>query len=325
MRTAGLRMAGKAQIPFSLCILMLIMPSAGISQTVAGSITGRVVDSSRLPIAGAQVSLVNEQTRDTRKLSTDAAGDFLFLSVVPAPYTISVEVKGFKRLEKTNLNLTPDERLAVGNLILEIGAVVDTVTVKSEGSVVEVESSDRSAVMTSDQITMLLTRGRDINALLTMIPGGVGSNDEATGASDAQASPNFNGMRNDTNAVLVDGQTGNDMANPRNWSMRTNVDSIGEVKVLLNNYRAEYGRNGGAMVLAVTKNGTPQFHGSAYTYQRNESLNANSYFNNVNGIGRPIWRVGTYGATLGGPITWPGKFNSHRDKLFFFFSGRARQ
>lgn len=76
MRTAALRMAGKAQIPFSLCILMLIMPSAGISQTVAGSITGRVVDSSRLPIAGAQVSLVNEQTRDTRKLSTDAAGDF---------------------------------------------------------------------------------------------------------------------------------------------------------------------------------------------------------------------------------------------------------
>ena len=308
-------------IGFVSCALLLLMAQVAVSQTVPGSVGGRVVDSSRLPIAGAQVSLANEQTRETHTLSTDTAGDFLFLSVLPGPYKVSVEAKGFKRLEKTNLNLTPNERLAIGSLVLEIGAVVESVTVKAEGSIVEVESNDRSAVMTSDQITMLLTRGRDINALLTTIPGGVGSNDEATGGSDSQATPNFNGVRNDTNAVLVDGQTGNDMANPRYWSMRTNMDSIGEVKVLLNNYRAEYGRNGGAMVLAVTKNGTPQFHGSAYTYQRNESLNANSFFNNLNGIARPIWRVGTNGGTIGGPIVWPGKFNKNRNKLFFFFSG----
>ena len=300
-----------------LSIMVLMMPCSGVSQTVPGSIGGRVVDGSRLPIPGSQVKLVNEQTRESRALSTDSTGDFLFLSVLPAPYTIMVEAKGFKRLERKNLNLTPDERLAIGNLVLEIGDVVETVTVKAEGAIVDTESNDRSAIMTSDQMAMLLTRGRDMITLLNTIPGTVGSNVEDL---DNQATPNFNGVRNETNAVQVDGQASNDQANPRYWGMRENMDAIGEVKVLMNNYRAEYGGNGGAIVLAITKNGTSNFHGSGYAYERNESLNANPFFNNQNGLPRPIQRVGTYGATLGGPIPMPGKFNALRSKLFFFFS-----
>jgi hypothetical protein len=293
--------------------------SLAVAQTVPGSIVGQVVDSSHLPIAGAKVILVSEQTGDTRTLTAGSDGGFLFLSVLPGPYSLKAEAQGFKGLEVKNLHLTPDERLSAGTLILEVGALAQAVTVKEEGSPVEVESNERSAVMTADQMSMLLTRGRDMITLLSnTIPGAVGFDD--TGGSDGWPTPNINGVRNETNAILVDGQTSNDQANPRFWGMSVNLDAIGEVKVLLNNYRAEYGRNGGAMILAITKNGTSQFHGSAYTYQRNESLNANSFFNNQNGISRPIWRVGKYGGTIGGPIYWPGKFNSTRTRLFFFLS-----
>src|SRR5207249_518882 len=87
----------------------------------------------------------------------------------------------------------------------------------------------------------------------------------------------------------------------------------------LNNYRAEYGRNGGPVVNIVTKSGSKQYKGSAYWYKRDENLNANDFFNNRNGVAKPIYRFDTVGATLGGPIPVPG-MKSSRDKLFFFYS-----
>ncbi|MGH9330257.1 MAG: hypothetical protein ACRD09_07440, partial [Vicinamibacterales bacterium] len=102
--------------------------------------------------------------------------------------------------------------------------------------------------------------------------------------------------------VTVDGLVGNDLGSPQIFSGTINFDAIGEVKVQLNNYQAEHGRNGGAMVSIVTKSGTRDFKGSAYLYKRHESLNANDFFNNRNGIAKPLYRYTTVGATLGGPV-----------------------
>src|SRR5439155_23985752 len=95
-------------------------------------------------------------------------------------------------------------------------------------------------------------------------------------------------------------------------------DAIGEVKVQLNNYQAENGRNGGAMVNIVTKSGTKAFKGSAYGFKRHESLNANDFFNNRNGLPKPLYRYTTVGATLGGPVPLPK--SAGKDKVFFFYS-----
>jgi hypothetical protein len=98
------------------------------------------------------------------------------------------------------------------------------------------------------------------------------------------------------------------------------MDAIAEVKVLLNNYQAEYGRNAGAFVNIVSKSGTRDFHGSAYWFKRHEQFNANEFFNNRRGQAKPLYRYNTFGGTIGGPVYIPKVFNTERNKLFFFYS-----
>lgn len=98
------------------------------------------------------------------------------------------------------------------------------------------------------------------------------------------------------------------------------MDAIAEVKVLLNNYQAEYGRNAGAFVNIVSKSGTREFHGSGYWFKRHEQFNANDFFNNKRNAAKPLYRYDTFGATLGGPVYIPKVFNASRSKLFFFYS-----
>jgi hypothetical protein len=112
--------------------------------------------------------------------------------------------------------------------------------------------------------------------------------------------------------------------NPRGGGNRfdtpLNMEAVSEVKVLLNNYQAEYGQSGGAIVNITTKSGTRNFHGEGYYYGRNEALNANDTFNNATGLPRPQYRFNTIGYNVGGPVYWPGKINKDKNKLFFFFS-----
>src|SRR5438876_866400 len=142
---------------------------------------------------------------------------------------------------------------------------------------------------------------------------------EAPGNSFGSGTPNINGNRATWNTVTVDGAVGNDLGSPNIFSSTINFDAISEVQVQLNNYRAEYGRNGGPVVNIVTKSGSKQYRGSAYWYKRHEGLNANDFFNNRNGIAKPLYRYDTAGATLGGPVPVPA-INPGNDKLFFFYS-----
>src|ERR1019366_862819 len=107
----------------------------------------------------------------------------------------------------------------------------------------------------------------------------------------------------------------------QNSYLAPGVDAIGEVKVLVSNYSAQYGSRGGGQVVVSVKNGTSQFHGSAFYFYRHESLNANEYFNNAASLQRPLYRYSNEGGTIGGPLLIPGtNFNKSRTRLFFFFS-----
>jgi hypothetical protein len=127
-------------------------------------------------------------------------------------------------------------------------------------------------------------------------------------------------VRPEYNTIAYDGVAANISA-AAFTNVPLNLDAIAEVNVLLGNYQAEYGRNSGAVINVATKSGTSQFRGSAYLYKRDESFNANNFFNNELGVPRPVYRYTDIGYNLGGPIFWPGKFNKDRNKLFFFFSG----
>jgi hypothetical protein len=315
------------QTRWFLAALLPLLFWTGIAgaQTVSGVVTGRVVDPGGLAIPAASLTLTNEATRDTRQATSAESGDFVFPAVLPGRYTVTAQAPGMKRLEKS-LTITASERLSIGDLQLEIGAVSESVTVAAQSTPVQTQSQERSAVLTTEQLQTLSSRGRDFLSLLRVLPGVVNEPPSGLGTADMLGitqGPKISGLRGEFNTFSVDGLFMNDLGTKDTLYNPINLDAIGEVKVLLSNYQAEYGRAGGAIINAVTKSGSRDFHGGAYIYKRHEELNANSFFNNLNGVAKPRYRYTTGGFSLGGPMYIPGKFNKNRDKLFFFFSNET--
>jgi hypothetical protein len=304
-----------------VCAVLVALSACGhaaAAQSVSSSITGTVVDQTRQLVPGATVTLVNEQTADTRASSSNEIGAFVFSAVQPAVYTVRVELAGFASFELRHIVVPANEQVPIGALQLNVGTLTETVTATSTGSFVQTLSSDRSALITSTQIEQVADRGRDVVSLLRVLPGvAYQTPTDSPGANFGSTTPNINGTRATWNTMTVDGVVGNDLGSPQIFSSSINFDAIGEVQVELNNYRAEYGRNGGPVVNIVTKSGTKDYRGSAYWYKRNEALNANDFFNNKNGIPKPIYRFDTVGGTFGGPVPLP---KAGKSKLFFFYS-----
>jgi len=308
------------QLRFAALMLgsVLACSTYAIAQTVSGSITGTAVDPTSLPVAGATVTLTNTDTGVTTSTKTGAAGEFTFAAVLPGRYSVAVEMKGFKKMEKTGLNIIAAERVSAGEFQLPVGDVAEAVTVDASGTPVETTTADRSGLLTSSQIETLMARGRDFLSLLRVMPGVVPSTDsDAIGTRTAY--PNAQGMRISYPTVAIDGVSNNDLGSSQTTPTPINMDAVGEVKVLMNNYQAEYGRTAGVQVLAVTRAGTNEYHGNAYYYKRNEEFNANNFFSNRAGTPIPRYRFNTWGANLGGPAYIPHLI-TQKDKLFFFFS-----
>lgn len=302
-----------------LVLLLFVFGAIGLyAQTSSGMILGRVVDQSGAAIPSADVRLINQQTGEILTTTVNQAGEFIFADVQPGTFTISVQAEGFKELQKKGIALSASDRLSAGTFSLQVGAVSETVVATAETTPVQTNSQERSALLDNKQMSNLLTVGRDPVGMLRLLPGVVGS---GGGSSlGASGTPTVNGVRSEYNSTTVDGVIGNTRG-LNTIEAPPNLDAISEIKVLQSNYQAEYGRSAGSIINMVTKNGTQQFHGVAYYYGRNEALNANSYFNKRNGLERPQYRYHTAGGNLGGPIYWPGKFNSTKNKLFFFVSG----
>ena len=304
--------------PLVFLPVFLLFAGALYGQSSAGTISGRVVDSSGGAVAGAHIRVINEVDQQVRAFDTNGAGDFTFPQLAPGNYILSVEMAGFKKLDKTGLHLSASDSLDVGALRLDIGAVSETVEVKAEGAVVETASGDREALIDSREITDLMARGRDVMAMLQILPGVVNDN---TGSDvlGQFTTPTIDGMRNNYNSLTIDGISGN-TARGSNAQSPINLDAISEVKVFANSYPAEIGPSASGAILIATKSGTQTFHGGVYYYNRNEDYNANDFFNNRQGIPIQRYRYNTVGEDLAGPIYIPGHFNTNKQKLFFFFS-----
>lgn len=289
----------------------------GFAQTTSGTIDGSVADQSGGVIEGAAIKLINQQTGVIVETKSRQKGDFVFAGLQPGIFTVSVTVPGYETLRKLNLALDASQALSAGVLVLHLGKLTDSISVTAETTPLQSSSSERSDVLDEKQIGNLLTEGRDVMALLTTMPGVV-SGGEANTLS-TETTPYINGINSEYNMATIDGVAGN----TRGYAVLDtplNLDAIKEVTVLAANYQAQYGKTSGASINIITKNGTREFHGSTYYYNRNEAFNANSYFDKRNGLARQRYRYNTTGTTLGGPIFWPKKFNSAKNKLFFFVS-----
>jgi hypothetical protein len=303
------------RLVIAVCVLMPAAPL--FAQSSSGTITGRVLDGSGQPVPGATVTLVRTDIREERTLVTPASGDVVFTNLQPGPYSLLVELAGFARLETTNLALSSSERLSVGDLVLKVGGVTETITISSERAPIQTGSSEHGALIDANQITELPTRGRDVFGLMATLPGVVYDGRGNDGIGQANSPAAVSGTRGIFSTANIDGVSGN-VRSGSSLDTTVAMDTVAEVKILLNNYQAEYGKAAAGVINIVTKSGSRDFNGSGYYYLRHEKLNATDFFRNASNLEKDRYRFNTLGATFGGPVYVPGLFGKNRNKLFFF-------
>ena len=299
-------------------LLVATLGTVGLmAQETAGSLAGTIADEQGQVLPGATVTASHERTHAVRTTVSDPRGSFQLPALPPGSYTVRVELQNFRALERKNVVLSGGERLSLGTLRLTIG-LGETIVVEESGTKVNAEETQHAGLITSKQIEQIQTKGRDVTTLMRLAPG-VRYEDtvDSLGESFGTLVPHVSGQRRTWNHITVDGVLGNEIGQTDRMAQQINLDAVGEIKILLNTYRAEYGRTGGAQIQIVSKGGDAQYRGNAYYYGRNEHWNANNFFNNRSNRPRPRYRFNTFGFNLGGPI--PG-LNKDEKKLFFFYS-----
>jgi outer membrane receptor protein involved in Fe transport len=302
---------------FTLCML-LAMQVAASAQEATGKIIGTIADQQGAVIPGAKVTATNTATQITRETTTDADGYFEITSLPIGTYQVTAEQSGFKKA-------TAEQKLQINqslrfDLKLEAGSVNETVDVSSGVATVETANPTIAQSVTDRPIVNLPLNGRNVLQLALTLPGVTEKNPDAT----TQAGTfNIGGGRSDSVTYLLDGGNNNNLLS-NGVVYNPNPDAVAEFRILTSNYTAEYGRNGGGIVSVVTKSGGNEFHGSLFEFLRNDKLNANSFFNNRNGLPREILKRNQFGGTVGGPITIPRLVNG-RDRFFFFVAYQGQR
>jgi hypothetical protein len=299
-------------------LLVSGVPAAAQS---AGSITGTVKDSSGAILPGATVTVSSPAIGVTQTATSDTRGVFVALQLPPGTYTLSVEMQGFKRVEKANIIVPTASKVNVGDLLLEVGSLSEMVSVEADVGRLQIqsESAERSDLVTNKQLRDLALNGRNITDLFKTIPGVVaGSTITSSTVQNVVGQFNINGTRANQHEYTVDGVTNLNLGNNTGALVSINPDALQEVKILTSNYQAEYGRAGGGFIALTTRSGTHEYRGGLRYFRRNEDYNANNYFNSANGRPKPPYRFNYYGWDLGGPVPFLG--SKENPKVFFFLA-----
>ncbi len=294
--------------------LALTALAFGQASLGAGRVEGTVADTSGAAIPDCTVTAQSQATAITLEQKSDATGHFIFLTLPPAPYVVTIQKAGF-RTETIN-----DVVVKVGtttnlNRQLAVGGVATNVTVSAEAVLVDTSQSALSTVVDQNAISKLPLNGRNFTDFVLLTPGV--STDGDFGLIS------FNGLAGNYNNYTVDGANDNNAFFAQQIG-RTSIpfqfseDIIQEFQVISNGFNAEFGQAGGGVVNTVTKSGTNQFHGDGYYYFLDSALNANDKINEENGISKPHNRRQQFGTTVGGPLV--------RDRLFWIanYEGQVR-
>jgi hypothetical protein len=307
-------LAIRARMCLALVLLLVPVPAAW-AQFDTASVVGTVKDSSGAVIPGAKVTLTNTETGVSTVRTTGNDGSYEFSTVRPGIYVVSAEQTGFSIALVDNVQVQVAARLRV-DLLMAVGQLSEQILVTAASPLVDTETSQRSQVITGDQMRGLALNGREYSALALLTTGVRQS--ALNKSSSANATPregafNVNGLRSTFNNFLIDGVDNNAYGTSNqgfsNQVMQPSPDAVGEFRVVTNNQSAEYGRAAGATVNVAYRSGTNQIHGDTWEFFRDTALNAETFFKPVDGSKPPL-RRNQYGFTLGGPIV--------RNKAFFF-------
>lgn len=304
----------------ALVSLLLVFCSALWAADPTGTIAGNVSDPSGASVAGAKVTATNINTGFTRDTTTGSSGSYVFPLLPVGSYSVTVEAAGFRRFEQRGVEVKTDQSSTVP-VSLEIGSASQSVTVEANAEMVQTQSGALSQVVGQQKIVELPLNGRNAATLILLTPGtsdttagnfsGCQDTIQSTSYPGAQ-SVSANGARTDMVNYNLDGGSNQDPYTNVNNPF-PNPDALEEFSVQTNSFSAEYGRGSGAIVNAVTKSGTNEFHGSAFEFIRNGDLNARNFF----AASADQLKRNQFGGSIGGPIL--------RNKLFFFGSYQGTQ
>lgn len=286
-----------------LCLALIALAAAPCGAQTTASIFGTVTDESGAVIPDAKVLATNTLTNEVRAARSNEVGNFSMPALPVGAYTVRCELEGFRTWIQQGIELSLNRNARL-DIKLTVGALSEKVTVISDAPLVEATSSEMGALVDQRRVVDLPINGRNALSLLSLVPGAKQfQTSNLQGFIENRAS--VNGARPENSNWLLDG--GDNTAPLRNYGNDVpNPDAIQEFRVITNNYDAEYGRSSGAVVNVITRSGGNQYHGSAFEFLRNRSLNARNFFEPNT---TPLVQ-NQFGGTFGGPI--------RRDKTFAF-------
>jgi hypothetical protein len=297
--------------------LIYLYPVAAHTQTLHGTVRGEVTDPADNILQGVLLKAIHEETLEIYQASSGVDGEYTFSMLPPGVYRFEAEKEGFRKYVQAGMRLNVGQNIRL-NIQLETGSPNDAVIfVYANHGLVEPDATNAGAVIENRQIVHLPLDERNFLQLSLLLPGTAPSAQGSPGSVRDEFSVNVNGAREDSNNFILDGVFNND-PKLNTFAINPPVDAIHEFEILTSTYDAGFGRSGGAQVNIALKSGTNRFHGTAYEFFQNASLNARNYFARTE-EDKPRFQQNQFGFSLGGPL--------NRNQTFFFgdYEGRRER
>jgi hypothetical protein len=299
---------------FLLVTVAMIFDVGAARADVTGSILGEAHDASGAVVAGVRITVTNTQTNFTQETVSAADGSYRFLALPAGTYKLTATGTGFQQYIATDIVVKVNDQLRI-EITMKVGSVQEEVTVEANAVQVETQNTQLGDVIDSKKMLALPLNGRSFIDLLGLQAGvapataGTIQQDRPVSGGLNPGNISVNGQRETANAFLVNG---GDVSEGRNLGagLVPNLDSIEEFRLITNSFDAEYGKFSGAVINAITKSGTNGFHGDAFEFLRNDTLDANNYIANQQGLAKTELRRNQFGYAAGGPV-W-------KNKIFWF-------
>ena len=312
----------RSMILAAAVIAGLLVPVAS-GQTSLGSISGLVADQSGAAVPDVAISVTDVDRNATFRSVSNESGFYVLAQLPPGTYSLSAEASGFSRYELDEISLSTQQKISA-DIVLELGAVTESVSVTANALELETGTSTLSAVIENKKILDLPLNGRNVFTLALLTAGVYASRPYTSSGGIGEAfhvQGRFiaNGGRESSNAILLDGVSVNSNGIAEGRQFATGVpsaDGIQEFRVQTNGFSAEYGRTGGGVLTLATKSGSNDVHGTMFWYMRDSSMDANNFFANASGRELGEFKRHEYGGSVGGPIV--------PDKAFYFVNLESR-
>ena len=314
MNNSGFSALKRINFVAKLAVLLLALHPALRAQGLYGSLLGTVTDPSGAVVANSIVIATSVGTGLTRQDATDTSGRYSLVNLNPGTYTVTVSAAGFKKVERTNVTITPNTVSRI-DVALEVGTQTEQISVSAQLVELQTDKADTHSEINSKAVSEMPISSsgyRNYQSLIDLTPGAMPSSfyNSKTDVPGVPLNTHINGGAGQTNVTQIDGAESVNVWLPQYSGYVAPADTIDVVNVVTSAADADQGTGGSSSITVVTKSGTNSIHGTAFEYHNDQHLNAANFF--LSGQPKPVAIFNNYGGTVGGPII--------KNKLFYFGS-----